>query len=82
MMQVPGLGAFVRARLPVQLTGGHTVTYGVWVGIHPDDLQRAFAIWWQPEYTELTLDGALANALHPRVLTETWPHPETLDALT
>jgi hypothetical protein len=111
MMQVPGVGAFVRALLPVQLTGGHTVTYGVWVGIHPDDLQRAFGVWWQPEYTGLTVDGALANALQPwgllaapvrlavrdseqtpycvhspdpllsRVLTETWPHPEILDAL-
>ncbi len=109
MMQAPGLGAFVRALLPVQLTGEHTVTYGVWAGIHPDDLQRAFAVWWQPEYT--ALDGALANALQPwgllaapvslavqdpeqtpycvhspdpflsRVLTETWPHPEILDAL-
>jgi hypothetical protein len=36
MMQVPALGTFVRAMLPVQLTGGHTVTYGgVWVGIDP-----------------------------------------------
>jgi len=65
MMQVAGLGAFVRALLPVRLTGGHTVTYGVWVSIHPDDLQRAFAVWWQPEYTELTLDGALASELQP-----------------
>jgi hypothetical protein len=65
MMQVPGLGAFVRALLPVRLTGGHTVTYGVWVGIHPDDLQRAFAVWWQPGYTGLTFDGALANTLPP-----------------
>jgi len=30
MMQVPGLGAFVGGLLPVRLTGGHTVTYGVW----------------------------------------------------
>jgi catechol 2,3-dioxygenase-like lactoylglutathione lyase family enzyme len=65
MMQLPGIGAFVRALLPVRLTGGHTVTYGVWVGIHPGDLQRAFGIWWQPEYAGLRLDGALANALQP-----------------
>jgi hypothetical protein len=65
MMQVPGLGAFVRALLPVRLTGGHTVTYGVWVGIHPSDLQRAFAAWWQPDYADLRLDGVLANALQP-----------------
>jgi hypothetical protein len=64
MMQVPGLGAFVRALLPVRLTGGH-ITYGVWVSIDPRDLQRAFAVWWQPEYAGLTLDGVLANALLP-----------------
>lgn len=49
MMQVPGLGAFIRALLPVGLTGGYTVTFGVWIAVHPDDLQRAFAVWWEPE---------------------------------
>lgn len=65
MMQVPGFGAFVRALLPVSLTGGHTVTYGVWVGIHPDDLRRTFAVWEAPEYAELELDGRLANTIGP-----------------
>ena len=46
MMQVPDLGPFVRALLPVRLTAGHTVTFGVWVSVQPDDLQRAFASWW------------------------------------
>jgi hypothetical protein len=65
MMQVPPIGAFVRALLPVKLTGGHTLTYGVWVAIHPHDLQRAFAVWWEPDYTELCLDGFLANSVKP-----------------
>jgi hypothetical protein len=63
MMMVPHLGAFVRALLPVRLTGGHTVTFGVWVGVHPDDLHRAFEVWWSPEYAGLRLEGRLANAL-------------------
>jgi len=63
MMLVPDAGAFVRALLPVQLTGGHTVTFGVWVGVHPDDLRRAFETWWTPEYAHLRLQGRLANAL-------------------
>ena len=63
MMLVPEVGAFVRALLPVQLTGGHAVTFGVWVGVHPDDLRRAFDTWWTPEYVDLRLDGRLANAL-------------------
>jgi hypothetical protein len=63
MMMVPTVGTFVRSLLPVRLTGGYTVTFGVWIGVHPDDLQRAFASWWEPEYVNLRLDGRLANAL-------------------
>ena len=63
MLMVPDVGAFVRALLPVRLTGGHTVTFGVWVGVHPDDLKRAFDTWWAPEYADLRMDGRLANAL-------------------
>lgn len=63
MMQVPGIGAFVRALLPVRLSGGFAVTFGVWLAVHPDDLQRAYRTWWEPEYVDLVLDGRLANAL-------------------
>jgi hypothetical protein len=35
MMMVPDVGAFVRALLPVRLTGGYTVTFGVWIGVPP-----------------------------------------------
>jgi hypothetical protein len=63
MMMVPNVGPFVRALLPVRLTGGYTVTFGVWVGVHPDDLRQAFDTWWAPEYSQLRMDGRLANAL-------------------
>lgn len=63
MMQVPGVGPFVRCLLPVRLTGGYTVTFGVWLAVHPDDLQRAFRVWWEPAYRDLVLDGYLANKL-------------------
>ena len=63
MMQVPGLGGFVRVLLPVHLTDGYTVTFGTWLGVHPDDLNRAFNVWWQAEYQDLQLEGRLANAL-------------------
>jgi hypothetical protein len=65
MMQIPSLGAFVRALLPVSLTGGHTVTYGVWAGIDPRQLQRVFTIWHEPDYQDLRLDGVLANSVRP-----------------
>jgi len=65
MMQVPGIGPFIRALLVVRLAGGYAVTYGVWVGVHPGDLQRAFRVWWEPEYENLRLEGALANSVPP-----------------
>ena len=43
------------------MRGSECVTYGVWVGVHPGDLQRAFRVWWAPEYKDLRLEGALAN---------------------
>ncbi|GLZ09470.1 hypothetical protein Acsp03_69360 [Actinomadura sp. NBRC 104412] len=65
LMQVQDIGAFIRCLLPVRLTGGHTVTFGLWLAVHPDDPQRAFAVWEAPEYANLTLDGWLANAVSP-----------------
>ena len=41
------------------------MTYGVSAGVHPGDLQRAFRVWCEPEYENLGLDGALANAAPP-----------------
>lgn len=63
MMQVPNVGPFCRSLLPVQLDGGYTLHFGVWIAIHPDELQRAFSIWWTPEYETLELEGYLANGL-------------------
>jgi hypothetical protein len=65
MMQVPGIGAFVRALLPVRLNGDHAVTFGVWLAVHPDDLQEISAVWDSPEYLDLEIDGILANAVPP-----------------
>ena len=61
MIQVPGVGPFVRCLLPVKLTGGYTITFGVWMVVHPDDLQRIARVWWEPEYSDLTFDCWLAN---------------------
>jgi hypothetical protein len=63
MLLVPELGAFVRCLLPLRLEGGHTITFGVWVGVSSEDLQRAWSVWWEPEYADLELTGVLANAL-------------------
>ncbi|HET6952711.1 MAG TPA: DUF2199 domain-containing protein [Acidimicrobiales bacterium] len=63
MMQVPRVGAFVRCLLPVKLSGGFVVTFGVWLAVRPGDLQRAALVWREPTYVDLTLDGWLANRL-------------------
>jgi hypothetical protein len=60
--------------VPVHLTGGYTVTFGAWLGVHPDDLRRAYEIWFKPEYAQLELDGVLANMLPPWE-EQTYRHP-------
>jgi hypothetical protein len=63
LLQVPEEGGFVRCLLPVHLTGGYRVTFGVWLAIHPDDLRRTYEVWWEDTYADLRLDGRLANGL-------------------
>ena len=63
LMQVQGVGAFVRILVPIRLTGGYTVTYGAWLSVHPDDLRRAWEVWMVPAYGDLRLSGTLANML-------------------
>jgi hypothetical protein len=65
MMQVPDIGAFVRALLPIRLTQGHTITFGVWLAVDPRELPAIFDVWWKPEYRDLRLTGWLANAIPP-----------------
>ncbi len=65
MMAVEGAGSFVRVLVPVHLTGGYSVTFGVWLAVPESEMHRAFAIWFTPEYEELTMNGHLANELPP-----------------
>jgi hypothetical protein len=68
MMQVPNAGAFVRALLPVHLSEGDSVTFGVWLAIDPrgSALRSLSELWWDDaRYPELQVDGWLANKLPP-----------------
>ena len=65
LMQIPYISPFVRALLPVRLEGGHELRFGVWIAIHPDDLQHACRVWNSPEYSDLKLTGYLANKIQP-----------------
>ena len=74
LMQVKGLGGFIRILVPVKLTGGYTVTYGAWLSVESDDLRRAWEVWEDPAYADLRLSGVLANML-PAWESETYAKP-------
>jgi hypothetical protein len=65
MMQVPEVGPFVRVLLPVSLTGGDRLTFGLWLSISPDQFRHAFEQWWAPSYPDLVLEGRIANDIQP-----------------
>jgi hypothetical protein len=44
---------------------GYAVTYGVWVGVHPEAFHHAFRVWREPEYGNLQPKGALSNSIPP-----------------
>ncbi len=65
LLQVQGVGAFVRVLLPIRLTDGYTLTVGTWLGINPAILRSVWEIWDTSEYASLVLDGFLANRIPP-----------------
>jgi hypothetical protein len=65
LLQVQGVGAFVRCLLRVELNHESSVTFGTWLSVHPDDLRRAHQLWDDERYAGLVLDGYLANAIEP-----------------
>jgi hypothetical protein len=80
MLQVEGHGAFVRALVPVSLTGGYTATFGVWISVPRADFGRAFEVWWSDElYPSLELDGLLANQIGPWNVLDASVHLEVRD---
>jgi hypothetical protein len=66
VVQIPDVGPFVCTLLVIRLVGGYALAYGVWVGAHPDDLQRAFRVWLEPEYENLVA-GRRVGRLGPTV---------------
>jgi hypothetical protein len=65
MMQVQGIGAFIRVLLPIHLSGGFSLTVGTWLAIDPATLPGVWASWETPAYASLTLEGFLANRIPP-----------------
>jgi hypothetical protein len=65
LLEVRGVGAFVRILVPVSLTAGHQIVFGAWLGVPRELLRRASDVWWGEGYPTLRLDGLLANRLPP-----------------
>ncbi|WP_167837833.1 DUF2199 domain-containing protein [Nocardia altamirensis] len=65
LMMVPNHGAYARALLPIRLTEGYSMTYAVWLMVHPNDWRRLCEDWWSPEYADLRIYGWLANNIEP-----------------
>src|SRR5690349_21541200 len=65
LMQVPHVGEFARVLLPVRLTEGHTLTFGVWLALEHQQFTAAVEVWWAPSYESLRLEGLVANAVPP-----------------
>ncbi|MFE5285429.1 DUF2199 domain-containing protein [Nocardia sp. NPDC056611] len=65
LLQVQQIGTFVRAMLPINLTGGYRITYCVWLLVHPVEFQAIYETWWSPGYSQLQIKGYLANQIPP-----------------
>ena len=65
LLQVQGIGAFVRVLLPIRLSEASALTVGTWLAINPDRMRSVWEMWETPGYATLELDGYLANAIPP-----------------
>jgi hypothetical protein len=65
MLEVPGIGSFIRSLLQVHLSGGFSVTFGLWLEVSPGDLRRAYDLWGDEQYASFLLQGVGANSIPP-----------------
>jgi hypothetical protein len=65
LLQVQGVGAFVRVLLRIALSGGYSLTFGTWLAINPAEMTSVWERWPTDGYRDLTLEGFLANAIPP-----------------
>lgn len=65
MLEVPGIGSFVRALLPVRLSGGFSITFGIWLDVGPSVLRLAYDAWDNTDHVGFRMDGRIANSIPP-----------------
>ncbi len=64
-LAIKNVGFFLRVLLPVKLSDGFSVAFGTWLEIHSDDFRNAWQTWNFPEYSDLVVEGYVANAIEP-----------------
>jgi hypothetical protein len=56
---------FLRVLLPVQLDIGREFRFGVWIELSMHEYKRIWDLWDEPEYSAVSVEGVLANAVPP-----------------
>jgi hypothetical protein len=64
-LAIKNVGFFVRVILPVRLTDGFSVEFGTWLEVVDEDFRQAWRTWNTPEYSELVMEGYVANEIEP-----------------
>jgi hypothetical protein len=64
-LAVKDVGFFVRVLLPVRLTDGFAVDFGTWLEVDAEDFRLAWQTWNFPEYSDLAIEGYVANEIAP-----------------
>ncbi|ALO10197.1 hypothetical protein AQF52_4603 [Streptomyces venezuelae] len=66
LLRVDGVGFFVRALLPLKLSGDTKLVLGAWLEVDEEMLRHAAAVWYdEAAYPGLAVRGRLANAVEP-----------------
>ena len=64
-LAIKTIGFFLRVVMPVRLDDGSWVDFGTWLEIHSEDFRTAWQTWNAPEYTDLSVEGYVANKIAP-----------------
>jgi hypothetical protein len=66
IIAVPEIGSFAPVLLPITMVSGYRLTLGTWLGFDGLQMyQRAVALWNAPGYSQMVLEGRLANEVMP-----------------
>ncbi len=64
-LAIKNVGFFLRVVMPVRLDDGSRVDFGTWLEIHAEAFRTAWQTWNAPEYSDLSVQGYVANDIAP-----------------